>query len=127
MDPHRLLVVDDHEETRLAFRGLFARLGWEVHTARSVDEGLALLETEPEPCCLLLDLDLPDGHGETVLERVREKNLRTRVVVSTGSMDQARLTLVAGLKPDALLTKPITMNDVWHDFCRVCESGDKSA
>jgi len=97
-------------------------MGWHVTTAKSVAEGLATVEAEPEPCCLILDLDLPDGRGEGVLERVRAKGMKTRVAVCTGSMDAARLTKVADLKPDALLTKPVTLTDVWDGVCRVCSS-----
>ena len=95
-------------------------MGWHVTTAKSVAEGLATVEAEPDPCCLILDLDLPDGRGETVLERVRAKGMKTRVAVCTGSMDAGRLTAVAALKPDALLTKPVTFADVWDGVCRVC-------
>lgn len=117
---HRFLLVEDHEGTRQAFRGLLTQLGWHVSAAESVRDGLALLESEPEPCCLVLDLDLPDGHGEEVLRRLREKGLRTRVVVCSGSMDDERLRRVAALSPDALLTKPVTLSDVWSGLCRVC-------
>jgi CheY-like chemotaxis protein len=117
---HRLLVVEDDPGTRYAFRGRFARLGWDVSAARTVAEALAALDAEPEPCCLVLDLILPDGRGETVLERLREKGMRTRVAICTGSTDAARLTAVAGLRPDAMLTKPVGVADVWDGACRVC-------
>src|ERR1700737_4692236 len=46
--------------------------------------------TWPAPCCPVLGLVLPDGEGTTVLERVREKGLRTHVAVCTGTVDLAR-------------------------------------
>ena len=122
MAVHRMLVVEDHDGTRTAVQVIFTRLGWHVSTARTVAEGLARLDSDPEPCCLLLDLDLPDGGGEAVLARVREKGLRTRVAVATGSMDLPRLRAVADLEPDLLLAKPITTADIWDGLCRVCEA-----
>ncbi|MCA1686160.1 MAG: hypothetical protein LC745_09285, partial [Planctomycetia bacterium] len=64
---HRLLVVDDHAWSRHPLRGIFNRMGWDVSVAGTVAEGLRFLESEPEPCCLVLDLSLPDGDGELVL------------------------------------------------------------
>ncbi|MCA1686598.1 MAG: response regulator, partial [Planctomycetia bacterium] len=84
--------------------------------------GLRFLESEPEPCCLVLDLSLPDGDGELVLRRLRDRGLRSRVVVATGVVDGKRLESVAALGLDALLTKPIHLADVWggDKSCRVC-------
>ena len=45
-----------------------------------------MLDAEPEPCFLILDLMLPDGDGVAVLEGVRQRGLRTLVAVCTGSV-----------------------------------------
>lgn len=122
MASHRLLVLDDHAWSRHPLRGIFLRMGWDVSVAGTVAEALSLLDTGPEPCCLVLDLGLPDGDGEVVLKQVREKGYKTRVVVATGVVDGERLKTVAGLNPDALLSKPIALTDVWSGdvVCRVC-------
>jgi len=122
MASHRLLVIDDHAWSRHPLRGIFHRMGWDVRVAGTLAEGLMALETEPEPCCLVLDLGLPDGDGEAVLKRVRDKGYQTRVVVATGVVDGERLRSVSGLSPDALLSKPIDLADVWSGdvVCRVC-------
>ena len=93
-----------------------------MSVAGTLAEGLRCLDTEPEPCCLVLDLGLPDGDGEAVLRQVRDKGFRTRVVVATGVVDQGRLKALAELGLDALLTKPIDLADVWsgEKACRVC-------
>jgi len=121
MSGHRLLIVEDDSTTRKALRGIYTRLGWRVSEAGTVAEALSLLDAGPEPCCLVLDLTLPDGDGGAILERVRAKGFQTRVAVCTGSMDLAQLRQVALLKPDAMLPKPIRLPDVWTEPCRVCE------
>lgn len=121
MAVHRLFVIEDDEGTRNAMREIFSRMGWEVSTAATVREGLALIDSQPEPCCLVLDLDLPDGRGEEVLAHVRAKNLKTHVAVASGNMESRRLRAVANLRPDVLLTKPVTAEDIWDGICRVCE------
>jgi DNA-binding response OmpR family regulator len=114
---HVLLLVEDHETTRRTLAKLLSRRGWDVQSASTVGEGLALLDAEPE--CIVLDLMLPDGEGELVLRRVREAGLRTRVAVTTGEGDEARLEAVRRLGADALLRKPIALDDLY----RACEAG----
>lgn len=111
----RLLLVEDHSPTRTAMRRILAMRGWEVVEAGTIAEGLAGLD--PPPRCLVLDLMLPDGDGETILRKVRMEEMPTRVVVNTGTNDPARLTEVSYLRPDALLQKPIDV----EGLCRECD------
>jgi DNA-binding NarL/FixJ family response regulator len=104
---HRILLVEDHAETRHMLRRILALTltDWEVTEAATVEEGLAQLD--PPPDCVLLDLELPDGPGEAILRKVRQDHLQTRVVVNTGTNDEARLGAVSDLKPAAVLQKPL--------------------
>ncbi len=113
MTKHRLLVVEDDELTRTSWDVIFSQRGWDVSTARSVAEGLSLLD--PVPDYLILDLTLPDGDGETILRRIRQKNLKTRVAVTTGESSPSRLQGVRDLKPEAVFLKPIDIVDVWSE------------
>jgi DNA-binding response OmpR family regulator len=115
---HRMLLVDDNQETRDLLHQILMLDGWEVVEAATVEEGLAALD--PPPDCVLLDLELPDGRGETILRKVRIEQLPTRVVVSTGMQDPARLSEVSYMRPDAVLQKPIDP----ERLCRACESQD---
>src|SRR5437588_8246828 len=103
MAKHRLLVVEDDSASQDAYRQFYSRSGWEVRVAGTVGEALSLLDADTEPCCLILDLHLPDGDGVDVLRRVRDKGLKTRVAVCTGSVDLARLKAASELKPDDML------------------------
>ncbi len=105
MNRPRLLVIDDDFYTRYALHNLFTRRGWQVGLASTVAEGLERLDTEPR--CIILDLNLPDGGGESVLREVRRRLPGTVVAVCTGSTDLAQLAEVRGLRPELLLCKPI--------------------
>ena len=109
-----LLVVEDDAATRNALKRIFVNKGWSVRVASTVAEGLAQLD--PPPDCVILDLMLPDAGGEVILRTIRDGKMPTRVAVCTGTHDPTRLTLVAGLGPDALLQKPIALDDI----CRIC-------
>jgi DNA-binding response OmpR family regulator len=114
MANRHLLVVEDDLASRRAIRTVFTLRGWDVSSVATVTEALRLLD--PPPDCVLLDLMLPDGEGEAVLRAVRNRNLPTRVVVTTGSSDPDRLRDLDRMGPDAVLNKPLNVNDV----CRAC-------
>jgi two-component system response regulator PilR (NtrC family) len=101
----RMLVVEDHAATRRALVAIFRRKGYRVDAVATLAEGLARLD--PPPCCVVLDLMLPDGAGEWILAKVRQDCPQTRVVVATGCLDRQRLDAVRALGPEALLIKPI--------------------
>src|SRR3954453_10797556 len=110
-----LLLVEDHRATRVALRRILVLRGWDVLEAAPVAEGLAQLD--PPPDCMVLDLDLPDGPGEALLRRVRVERIPTRVVVSSGTDDRARLGEVSHMRPDAVLPKPLDS----EGLRRICE------
>lgn len=107
----RLLLVEDDRTTYTALQAIFQRRGWEVVVATSMAEAMRALE-EGLPDAIVLDLMLPDGSGEAVLERVRQLNLPTRVVVTTGCYDPATLNAVEAMRPAALLHKPIDLGEL---------------
>jgi DNA-binding response OmpR family regulator len=106
----RLLIVEDDPTTRDVLCRLFTRRGWEVLWSPSVAGGLALLHARPDRA--ILDLDLPDGDGARVLAAVRAAGLPVRVVVASGTVDEARLTRVALMRPDGLLQKPLDFDEL---------------
>src|SRR4051794_17850845 len=88
MEAHRILIIDDHEATRKVLRSILRRKGYEVTEAGTIAGGLALLDLlSPPPVCVVLDMDLPDGRGETVLRAIREGHMPVRVAVCSGMSD----------------------------------------
>jgi two-component system, repressor protein LuxO len=61
-----------------------------LRVARTLKEAIAQLD-EQVPAAILLDLNLPDGHGHQLLEVVGERKLDTAVIVltSAGSINMA--------------------------------------
>jgi DNA-binding response OmpR family regulator len=108
----RLLIVEDDVWSRFALAATVRRMSedWDVSTAGTVADGLALLDEQPD--CVLLDLLLPDGRGETVLRKVREQNLPCHVIVCTSISNHDALAGLLSLKPDAVFTKPINVQEV---------------
>jgi len=105
----RVLIVEDERATCALMRTIFALSGFDVLTAHTVAEGIALLDSSPD--YLILDMTLPDGDGREVLGRVREAGLPTRVAVATG---WAEMHGIDDLYPDIVLCKPINFDDLLH-------------
>jgi DNA-binding response OmpR family regulator len=115
-DRYRVVVVDDHAPTRMLLAKKFERRGWETRAADTIAEALKCLD--PVPDCLVLDLNLADGHGETVLRTIRENNIAVKIVaVVTGASDALRLSEVVQFRPNLLIMKPFD----WDILLRYCE------
>ena len=112
----KLLVVEDDDTCRERMGRILRHLNYEVTSAATVSEGLAALD--PPPHCILLDLSLPDGSGEAILEKIRADHLTSRVVVCTGECDEARLTKVREMGATAVLIKPVVLSEL-VTACRI--------
>jgi two-component system response regulator TctD len=122
----RVLIVEDQDDARRLLKSLFVEKGWEVVACATAYEALTSLD--PPPNCLVLDLDLPDGRGEVILERVRASKLPTQVVaVTTGLSDGKRLARAESFHPDLLLTKPLDWDTLWN-YCeaKLCRAEPRS-
>ena len=71
--------------------------GHEVTSAATIADGIEQLAAGPSH--LLLDMNLPDGKGTTMLRHVRTKDLPVRVAVRSGSGDAALMAEPPSLKP----------------------------
>jgi CheY-like chemotaxis protein len=88
-DRLRVLVVDDDQVDRMAFRRILARTGVraEVSDAAGVLEAIDRLAASPFDC-VFLDYNLPDGDGLTFLRGVRAAGISTPVVILTGETSE---------------------------------------
>jgi DNA-binding NarL/FixJ family response regulator len=86
----KVLVVDDHPLVRDALRVHLQRLedGVDVVEARTGAEVLDLAEQHPDADLVLLDLNLPDIRGFSVLASLRERHPAIPVVVLSANQDQ---------------------------------------
>ena len=99
-----VLVVEDDANLRSGMAALIGGYGHEVITAATVAEGLRQLGAGPSH--LMLDLNLPDGVGTTILRHVRDGKLPVRVAILSGSGDDDLMAEARGLSPEAMFKKP---------------------
>jgi PAS domain S-box-containing protein len=100
----RILLVEDHEDTRLIFRMILAQKGHSVETAASAGEALTLASQQAFDL-VISDLGLPDFSGIELMTILRERySLRGVAVSGYGMDDDIRRSKSAGF--DYHVTKP---------------------
>jgi response regulator RpfG family c-di-GMP phosphodiesterase len=86
MQPARILCVDDEANILSALRRVFRPLGYQVFTADSGAEALALLQTQPIDL-VISDMRMPEMDGAQLLEQVRALYPQTMRLLLTGYAD----------------------------------------
>jgi CheY-like chemotaxis protein len=86
VQPLRLLLVEDHESTRQALLRLLRRDGHQVCEAGNVTEALALAAAKPFDL-VLSDLGLPDGTGNDLMEKLRDRHGLRGIALSGYGME----------------------------------------
>ncbi|ORI25482.1 response regulator transcription factor [Rhodococcus sp. 1168] len=93
-----MVIIDDHRVFTELFAEALQGAGWLVPaTAFNLADGMAAVERF-HPDLVVLDRNLPDGDGLTVLEHIRQVTPETRVLMLTASTDRdvLREALAAG-------------------------------
>jgi len=90
----KILVVDDHPLIREALRGIFHDLKGDVTLFEAADSGQAmqLIAEHTDLGLILLDLNLPDRDGFSVLTELRERHPEIAVVVLSAAQDRNSVT-----------------------------------
>ena len=83
MTQERILVVDDEAGVRSSLQGILEDEGYRVDTDSSAEGALRRLEREPYDL-VLLDIWLPNMDGMKALEKMREEELDTPVIMISG-------------------------------------------
>ncbi|MFT3664806.1 ATP-binding protein [Piscinibacter sp.] len=110
----RILVVDNEEADRGLLVSVLAPLGFELRSAGSGEEALALLrERRWRPDAIFMDLAMPGIDGWETIRRVRGEGLGPAAiaVVSANAFDKA-LDNDAGIAPADFITKPVRVAEL---------------
>ena len=108
MGAMRVLVVDDHADTRQLLARSLERASYGVKAVASCEEAEAALEQGPFDV-LVLDVMLPDGSGIELCERLRAAKMRVPILLLTarGEVRDRVAGLDAGA--DDYLVKPFAV------------------
>lgn len=119
--PTRVLVVDDEERFCALTCALFKERGYEVASACTSAEALALVE-QFRPDVILLDIVMPGLSGLELLRAVRDRPFPPRVIMVTASPgdDVAQQAVREGA--EAFVCKPVDFNTLERLVCRIWPS-----
>lgn len=118
----RVLVIDDNRDSADTMVQVLQLLGQEARAAYGAEDSLGVAQSF-RPRVVLLDLNMPDGDGFTVMRRLREQSSESLYVAAMTGYGQAsdrRRTLDAGFQ--AHLTKPVNADRLQEVLAKAAAS-----
>jgi two-component system response regulator AtoC len=106
--PFTILIVDDEAKARGSMGRLLSAEGYEILEAENLAGAVSTLK-DHLPDILLLDFNLPDGHGLDLLRKLSGTKPRPQVVVVTGTASIPTAVEALQLGAVDLLEKPVDM------------------
>jgi len=108
--PLRILLVEDHRDTRRTLSRLLTHFGHEVLAADNVRNALEIIASG-ELDVLLCDIGLPDGSGyEVISQAKRKQSIKAVALPGFGTEEDIRRSKEAGF--DFHLVKPIDLHEL---------------
>jgi PAS domain S-box-containing protein len=108
--PLRILLVEDHADTRRTLSRLLTRLGHKVSSTDHVESALKLLDSKRFDT-LVSDIGLPDRSGYELISLAKQRHPLTGIALSGFGMEEdVRRSLAAGF--DHHLTKPVDFHNL---------------
>jgi len=125
INPH-ILIIDDEPRMRELLHRAITSWGHKASTARSGEEALRMLQTEPADI-ILLDLNLPAMSGLEFLERLRQTHPLTEVIILTGFGDLEAAKKAIHFDVVEFLTKPAHLGELEQALDRARKRLEESA
>jgi DNA-binding NtrC family response regulator len=116
----KVLMIDDEKLFVESLTKVLKRRGMEVRAAHDGPAGLDLL-SKAEPDVIVLDLKMPGMDGLATLERIRQKDTLTPVILLTGHIDIDRVTQVLNKGAAEVLLKPCPIETLVSAIENACE------
>ena len=117
----RILAIEAGRDGGGLSRASFAADGFDLTSTSDGTSGLARAAAE-RPDLVLLELDLPDGHGTEILEKLKLAAPDLPVIVLTGPADVQRAVQATQLGAADYLVKPVEPGELRLVVRRVLES-----
>ena len=117
----RILLVDDHADTRKVMQALLERRGYAVTTAEDVRSGVEAAATADFDM-LISDIGLPDGSGLDLIRKLAEHDIRLKAIALSGfgMEEDVRRSKEAGFIEH--LTKPVSFGRLHEMIERILRS-----
>ncbi len=107
----KILYVEDDELIRENTSEILGRKCDNVVTAKNGLEGLDLYK-EIEPDIIITDIQMPKMDGLTMIKKIRENDIDTKIIITTAYSDQKYLLEAVELQLIKYVSKPLTWNKI---------------
>jgi DNA-binding NarL/FixJ family response regulator len=108
----KILIIDDHALIRDGVKRAITSIGFaEVFEAASRSEAFAQL-AHKNPDVIIVDLNLPDGHGLEIVQWARKNSATIAIVVLTLSADVRIITAAASAGASAFISKSAPVSEL---------------
>lgn len=107
----RILIIEDEEPIRMALEDDFRLEGYEVEVASDGTEGLAKAE-DPRIDLIILDIMLPGINGFDICRKLRNKGIKTPVIMLTAKGQEIDRVVGLEIGADDYVTKPFSPREL---------------
>ncbi|HJT19100.1 MAG TPA: response regulator [Nitrospira sp.] len=122
----KILVIDDDRMNCDLLQSVFTRHGYEVYTATSGLEGLALFRQQA-PRVTILDLRMPGMDGLMVLKEIRAMDPHAPVIILGGGATEVQENQARSLRVTDFVRKGLSLDVLVEGVNRVVQQPVKSA
>ena len=117
----KILVIDDAPNVRALLDMLLRQQGYDVMLADNGWKGLQLYRQD-HPDVILLDLNMPELDGITVLKQIRSVDLKQPVIVLTGDSTPETEQQVRALGVSEFIVKGSSLDLLGHILKRLLKT-----
>lgn len=107
---NKILIIEDSIDINNLLKEILVKNEYEVVQAFTGADGFSRLNEDFD--LILLDLMMPIMDGETFINKMREDNYKTPIIVITAKIDKETRYSVLDLGADDFITKPFDEKDV---------------
>ena len=122
----KILVADDEARIRLLYEEVLTEAGYEVVLAQDGRQACEKFISE-RPDLVILDIKMPGMHGVEVLQRMRDVDKNTPVIISTAYQKMETDAVLSTSDAAAFIKKPVDLNHLRAEVKRILEESEKHA
>jgi CheY-like chemotaxis protein len=121
--PNHILVVDDDSDTRQLSVDVLAGSGYDVDAAKDGADGWEALQMNNYDL-IITDNKMPRMTGIEMLEKLRSARMSIHVIMATGNLPKHEFARKPWLRPDAMLQRPFSNDDLLETVKNVLHTDD---
>jgi len=107
----KILYIEDDDLVRDSMAKTLEFICKSVHSANNGMRGLELFD-EVKPNMIITDIDMPSLNGLDFIKRIRQRDEKIPIVITSGHKDEKYLLEAVKLHLEDYLVKPMTYSDV---------------